>query len=210
MNQRRPDRSDEPIPPSDTAERHDGERNWRMSRRAWLAMLSVTGLAGAGFAYGSWFSDDIVNGVVIHPRPRELGTLRFADDKGTATSLSAFRGRVVLLNVWATWCLPCRDEMPTLDRLQAALGGPSFEVVAVSLDAGGLPAVQAFFREIGVKHLRPYLDTFHDVAALASTGIPLTLLIDRSGREVGRKLGPATWDDPQMLRLIRRYLPATP
>jgi hypothetical protein len=98
--------------------------------------------------------------------------------------------------------------MPTLDRLQAALGGPHFEVVAVSIDAGGLPVIQAFFRATRVKHLHPYLDTFHDAVAVVTTGIPFTLLVDRNGREAGRKLGPAAWDDPQLVRLIQRYLPA--
>jgi thiol-disulfide isomerase/thioredoxin len=173
-----------------------------------LAGLGAAGLAAGATAYWRLFSDDVVGGVVVHARARELSLLRFTDGNGTATSLAAFRDRVVLLNVWATWCGPCREEMPTLDRLQAILGGPHFEVVAVSIDAGGLPVVQGFFREIGIKHLHPYLDTFHDVAALITTGIPITLLVDRDGHEAGRKLGPATWDDPRMLQLIRRYLPA--
>ena len=122
-------------------------------------------------------------------------------------SLTDFRGRVVLLNVWATWCPPCREEMPTLDRLQAALGGPNFQVVTVSIDAEGLPVVQPFFRQIGIKHLHPYIDTFNEVGTLGAFGIPLTLLIDRDGREVARKTGPATWDDPRVTATIHRYLP---
>lgn len=97
--------------------------------------------------------------------------------------------------------------MPTLDRLQATLGGPQFEVVTLSVDSGGLPVVQAFFRQIGIKHLHPYLDTSHEAMELVETGIPLTLLIDSEGRELGRKLGPATWDDPRVVELMRRYLP---
>jgi len=143
----------------------------------------------------------------LHDRPRELPELRFTDGKGTATSLVAFRGRVVLLNVWATWCPPCREEMPTLDRLQATLGGPGFEVVALSIDQGGLPVVQAFFDQVRIKHLQPYLDTFGDASSSLSVGgVPLTLLIDRDGREIGRKLGPAVWDSPQMVELIRDRL----
>ncbi|WP_259461574.1 TlpA disulfide reductase family protein [Paraburkholderia fungorum] len=145
---------------------------------------------------------------MIHARARELPSLRFTDANGAATSLAAFRDRVVLLNVWATWCPPCREERPTLDRLQAALGGPNFEVVAVSVDAGGMPVVQAFFRNTRVTHLHPYLDAFHDAATLIETGIPITLLVDRNGWEAGRKLGSAAWDDAQIVRLIRRYLPA--
>lgn len=142
----------------------------------------------------------------VHTRPRELPNLRFSVG-GTPTSLAAFRGRVVLLNVWATWCPPCREEMPTLDRLQAALGGPGFEVVALSIDHGGLPVVRDFFDGTRIKHLQPYLDTFGDAQSnLAVTGVPLTLLIDREGREIGRKLGPAVWDNPRMVQLIRSQM----
>jgi thiol-disulfide isomerase/thioredoxin len=115
----------------------------------------------------------------------------------------------VLLNVWATWCPPCREEMPTLDRLQSTLGGPAFEVVALSIDEGGLPVVQAFFDQFRIKHLQPYLDTLGDASGLSAGGIPLTLLIDRDGREIGRKLGPAAWDSPQIVQLIQgRLAPA--
>lgn len=145
--------------------------------------------------------------LVLHARPRELANLRFSDGAGRPTSLAAFRGRVVLLNVWATWCRPCREEMPTLDRLQATLGGPGFEVVALSIDHGSLPVVQDFFDGTRIKHLQPYLDTFGDAQSnLAMTGVPLTLLIDREGRELGRKLGPAVWDNPRMVQLIRSQM----
>lgn len=203
-----PGRADSPMTSGDATAQPEARRNRRTIRRALLAGLGAAGLAAGGTAYWRLASDEVVGGVVVHARARELPSLRFTDGNGAATSLAAFRDRVVLLNVWATWCGPCREEMPTLDRLQATLGGPHFEVVTVSVDAGGLPAVQAFFREIGVKHLHPYLDTFQDAAALITTGIPVTLLVDRDGREAGRKLGPAAWDDPRMLRLIRRYLPA--
>jgi thiol-disulfide isomerase/thioredoxin len=145
--------------------------------------------------------------LVFHPRPRELPPLRFADGSGTATGLTAFRGKVVLLNVWATWCPPCVKEMPTLDRLQATLGGPDFEIVALSIDEAGTAAVQPFFARLGIRHLHPYVDAFHAAStSLVAAGIPLTLLIDRDGREIARKLGPAEWDRPQTVQLIRDRL----
>ena len=76
------------------------------------------------------------------------------------------------------------------------------------IDAEGLPVVRTYFKHIGIKHLDLHIDSFHEVGALGATGVPLTLLIDREGREVGRKLGPATWDDPKVVQMIRRYLPA--
>ena len=93
------------------------------------------------------------------------------------------------------------------DRLQAALGGPAFEVVALSVDSGGLAVVQTFFKQIGIRHLHPYLDAEHDAMTLGGNGIPLTLLIDGQGHELGRKLGPAKWDDATVVELIRGLLP---
>jgi thiol-disulfide isomerase/thioredoxin len=189
MNNETPGHSDAPMPPGDASAKPGAGRNGRTTSRALLAGLGIAGLTAGATAYWRLLSDDIVGGVVVHARARELPQLRFTDENGAATSLAAFRDRVVLLNVWATWCAPCREEMPALDRLQAALGGPHFEVVAVSIDAGGLPVVQAFFRQTGVKHLHPYFDAFHDAATLIATGIPITLLVDRNGREAGPQAG---------------------
>ena len=179
------------------------------TRRALLAGAAFAALLAGVAAYRRWAgSEGIDAGLTMHAQPRTLPPLGFSDDTGRKTNLADFHGRVVLLNIWATWCGPCREEMPTLDRLQAALGGPNFEVVALSIDTGGLPVVQAFFKQIGIRHLRPYLDTEHDAMDIGGTVVPLTLLIDAQGRELARKLGPAKWDDPKTIELIRRYLPA--
>ena len=147
------------------------------------------------------------NRLDLHSQPRSLLPLRFADGAGAPTSLAAFRGKVVLLNVWATWCPSCLKEMPTLDHLQMLLGGPDFEVVALSIDQGGAPVVQDFFRQAGIKQLHPYIDQFQEaMTALGVVALPLTLLIDRQGREIGRKLGSAMWDDPQIVATIRSRL----
>ncbi len=146
---------------------------------------------------------------VLLPGPRPVPEIRFADGKGRPLTLANFRGKMVLLNVWATWCPPCRKEMPTLDRLQAKLGGQDFDVVAVSIDQGdsGLSLVQEFFREIGVKRLRAYVDATGEAARrLGSIGLPVTLLINREGREIGRLLGAAEWDGPEAVALVERYL----
>lgn len=181
----------------------------RLSRRQALgAVAGAAALVWAGGAYRQRMaqSDPALLAFDIHPAPRQFTPLRFSDEQGRILSLSAFRGRTVLLNVWATWCPPCREEMPALDRLQAALGGPDFEVVAISIDAQGLPAVRTFFKQVGITRLRPYIDSDHEAGALATVGIPITLLIDREGREIGRKRGPAVWDDPGVMRTIRRQV----
>jgi thiol-disulfide isomerase/thioredoxin len=146
-----------------------------------------------------------------HAAPRPLSDIRFMDGGGRAVSLADFRGRVVLLNLWATWCVPCITEMPALDRLQAELGGPDFEVVALSIDVGGLAAAQKFYRALGLKALGIYIDKYaNSKRALKVPGIPTTLLIDGAGREVARLAGPAEWDSPEAIALIRRYLEQPP
>lgn len=143
----------------------------------------------------------------LHATPRPLPDIPFEDGHGAKRHLADFRGRVVLLNLWATWCAPCRAEMPTLDRLQARLGGKDFEVVALSLDQDGAPVVKRFFDEIGVHDLAIYVDReMNAQGALDAVGVPTTLLIDREGREVARKLGPAVWDSPDVTAVIRELI----
>jgi len=163
------------------------------------------GLAGAAPAAAP-ASDDTA-GMSLHDAPRELPELRFTDGSGKPLSLADFRGKLVLLNLWATWCGPCREEMPTLDRLQAELGGPDFEVVALSIDRAGIAVVDAFYAEIGVKNLARYIDDSGKVAQqLNALGLPTTLLLDREGREIARHVGPAAWDTPSMVAFFRRQL----
>ncbi len=145
----------------------------------------------------------------IYPQPRALPNVRFSDVEGRAMTLRDFRSKIILLNVWATWCPPCRKEMPTLDRLQSKIGGPDFEVVALSIDQGpqSLYLVQEFYRQSGVESLGIYMDPSGDASRdLAVAGLPTTLLIDREGREIGRKIGPAEWDSPEIIALIRAYI----
>jgi len=143
----------------------------------------------------------------LHDTPQVVPGFRFEDRDGRALTLADFAGKVVLLNIWATWCIPCREEMPALDRLQAELGSPDFAVVALSIDRGGLEAVQTFLGEIGIERLAIYLDSSGEAAnTLGVIGLPATLLIDQQGREIGRLVGPAEWDSPEMVGLLRSRL----
>lgn len=142
-------------------------------------------------------------------QPRPLPELQFTGVEGAAMTLSSFRGKVVLLNVWATWCVPCRKEMPTLDRLQAQLGGDDFSVVTLSIDREGAAEVGEFYREIGAEHLSVYLDSSGKVGRdLNVIGLPTTLLINREGRELGRVIGPAEWDSPEIVNAIKQAIDA--
>ena len=145
----------------------------------------------------------------VFDRPRDLPEIHFADDQGHQLTLGDFRGRVVLLNVWATWCVPCRKEMPTLDRLQARLGGKDFLVIALSIDREGVAPVKRFYQELGLEKLAIYVDpSGKGSQALAIPGVPTTLLIDRQGREIARKMGPAEWDGQEMLSLVEQTMHA--
>jgi thiol-disulfide isomerase/thioredoxin len=150
-------------------------------------------------------------GTLIIGKPRPVPALAFVDGDGRALSLDAFKGRVVLLNLWATWCVPCRKEMPTLDRLQARLGGPTFTVVALSIDRQGVSVVKPFYQQLGLTSLVLYVDrSGQAVSALGAVGVPITVLIDRDGQEIGRRLGPADWDSEPIVALIRQHLDPVP
>jgi thiol-disulfide isomerase/thioredoxin len=139
----------------------------------------------------------------------DIAEVRFVDANGRRMSLADFRGKQVLLNIWATWCGPCREEMPTLDRLQTRLGGPDFEVVALSIDNESVEVVRDFYTALGLQALRIYVDrsTMAPVN-LNVLGIPTTLLLDRNGRELGRYMGPADWDGETVASAIGERLSA--
>ena len=123
-------------------------------------------------------------------------------------SLASYRGKVLLLNVWATWCHPCRLEMPSMERLHRRFADTDFRVVAVSIDRDGAPVVQAFVDELGLT-----FDVLHDRAAnierlYHTTGVPESFVIDRHGVIVQRIIGAADWDTPATDALVRRLLDA--
>ena len=162
---------------------------------------------GAAFAFALPAVAEPPRNFAVHEMPKPLPAITFTDRDGRPRSLDNFRGKVVLFNIWATWCLSCRKEMPTLDRLQAQLGGAEFEVVALSIDRGGSDVVSEFYGDIGVKHLSIYIDVSTKVGfALGLAGLPTTLLIDREGRELGRLIGPAEWDTPEIVAFLKSFL----
>ena len=172
-------------------------RSWKTAA---LLALAFAGLFGDAKAGGQ--SPAVPFNVWESPRP--IPDLAFVDVEGKQLSLSAFRGKIVLLNVWATWCPPCRKEMPALDRLEQALGGPRFEVVALSTDSSGLQGVKAFYETFGLKSLQIFLDdegsAMRDFRII---GLPTTLLVDEQGREIARKIGPASWDSAEVIAFLR-------
>ncbi|MBV8169257.1 MAG: TlpA family protein disulfide reductase [Alphaproteobacteria bacterium] len=144
---------------------------------------------------------------ILPAKPEPVPALTFLDRDQKERTLAEFQGKVVLLNLWATWCEPCIREMPSLERLQATLAGRDFTVLALSQDRGGLPLVEKFYQQHGLK-LDMYVDKSTTAArALKARGLPTTFLIDAEGRELGRFEGAADWDAPEAVALLRHFLP---
>lgn len=169
-----------------------------MTRR--LAFLAAIGLLGA---LGS-----VAIGAAEPTRP-QAPKIVFFDAKGQKTGLDAFAGKVVVLSFWASWCLPCRDEMPSFDRMQQRLDDRGLRIVPVSIDARGLEAVDGFYAERAIAHLPRFTDPSREAAkALGFIGIPSALILDRQGGVAARIEGPINWDSARIASLIDKLLDA--
>jgi thiol-disulfide isomerase/thioredoxin len=152
-----------------------------------------------------------VAAVSVADEARHVPPLTFRDANGAAKSLADFKGRVVLLNLWATWCVPCRKEMPSLAALEQKLGGPRFEVVAVNIDTRDTDKPKAWLHEAGVTGLAYYADTsahvFQELKAVGKAiGMPTSLLIDGEGCEIASLAGPAEWSSDDAVALVQAAL----
>jgi len=141
--------------------------------------------------------------LVVADPPAKAAAISFIDDAGETHALADWAGRTVLLNLWATWCTPCKREMSALDALQAELGAENFEVVAINVDLGGPEKGKGFYGEIGLKNLAYYHDPENRIfRAVNAIGMPTTMLIDEKGCEIARMAGPAEWASDDALRLV--------
>jgi thiol-disulfide isomerase/thioredoxin len=145
--------------------------------------------------------------LAVAQRPFRVPDLVFKDAQGHDRRLADWRGRTVLLNLWATWCVPCRREMPALDQLQATLGGADFDVVAVNIDTRDPQKPLAFLKDIGITHLGYYTDQsariYEDLKTAGKAfGMPTTIIVDRNGCEIGNMAGPAEWASDDGIELV--------
>jgi thiol-disulfide isomerase/thioredoxin len=204
----------------------------RPQKALWIVALSALVGFGAVYVIGGWFDNkrpensgasaqdssapdvgasgdssfklgDMAAFVTKKP-PEAVPDITFLDAAGKEVHLSSFKGKTVLLNLWATWCAPCRQEMPALNELQKELGGDKFEVIALSLDHGGYDASRKFLDDLKATDVKLYADpTSKQGMALKLIGMPTTILIDKDGKEVGRLAGEAKWNSPDAKRLIQ-------
>ncbi len=157
------------------------------------------------------FARGEVAAVTLAAKPFRVPDLAFDDAQGQRRTLADWRGRTVLLNLWATWCVPCRKEMPALDALAGKLAGPGFDVVAVNIDTRDPEKPKAWLNEVGITRLSYYADpsakVFQDLKiAGRAFGMPTTLLIDPRGCEIGTIAGPAEWASDDAMKLVQAAL----
>ncbi len=168
-------------------------------RRGVVSTILVTTVAAVILSLGAYWR--------FGEPARFVPEVAFVDADGQRRSITEYRGRYVLLNVWATWCPPCVKEMPALDRLQALKGNAQFEVVALSVDRKGMQLVRDFYQRVGLRSLGIYLDQDgRSMSSLRITGLPTTLLVDPSGREIARWAGMREWDSPEIIRDIEKLI----
>ena len=145
----------------------------------------------------------------FHPSPQALPAVGFITDAGDEAMLLDFKGKYLLVNFWATWCAPCRKEMPMLSALQEAYAGERFEVLTIATGRNPLPAMEAFFDEIGVTNLPLHRDPKQALArSMDVIGLPVTVLIDPEGREIARMLGDADWNSDSARAMLERLIGA--
>ncbi|RDC72859.1 TlpA family protein disulfide reductase [Rhodovulum sp. 12E13] len=169
--------------------------------------LAMAGLASAPAAAQDWSGVEALREgdmkKLVFSEPQALPDIDVVDAAGAEVSLAAYRGQWVVLNFWATWCAPCRVEMPTLANLQAALAGQPVEVVTVATGRNSVQGIARFFDEIGVETLPQYRDPSQELArAMAVLGLPITVIVDPEGREVARLRGDAHWDSESAVAIL--------
>ena len=145
--------------------------------------------------------------LVVHPGPQAVATAPYATATGYTATLAAHKGKVVLLNFWATWCAPCRKEMPMLSELQTELGGETFEVVTLATGRNAPPAMKKFFKEIGVDNLPLHRDPKQKIARdMGVLGLPITVILNTDGLEIARLRGDADWASDNAKEILRAII----
>ena len=145
--------------------------------------------------------------LVLHAEPKRVSNIPFLTENGAEKTLDDYKGRYVLVNFWATWCAPCRAEMPSLSTLQSTIGGSDFSVLTIATGRNTPAAIDKFFAEIGIGNLPTYRDPKQKLArGMAVLGLPASILISPDGREIGRLLGDANWSNASAFALLSSWV----
>jgi thiol-disulfide isomerase/thioredoxin len=214
----------------------NASKSLSLRTRFWLPGLAVLSLLGGGAAwYGlSRSNPEIaqadecraaqpvaarlkplakgeVAAVGVSSAPKLPPVIAFAGPEGQPMSLSDFKGKTILVNLWATWCVPCREEMPALDKLQAELGGPDFQVVAINVDTRNRDKPKAWLQENGIRNLAYHADPEGKLLQVLQksghvVGLPTTFVVDASGCEIALLKGPAEWASPDAVTFMKTAL----
>ena len=177
-------------------------------------ILVTAAYIALGFGANTAAADDIdalltgdMRGLVVHDAPVAVSASPFLTGDEAEASLSDYAGQHVLLNFWATWCAPCREEMPSLQNLQTELGGDTFQVVTLATGRNPPQAIQRFFDEEGINNLPQYRDINQQIAReMGVFGLPITVILDPSGQEIARLRGDAHWDSPEAIAVIEALI----
>jgi len=173
-------------------------------RRSFLAGALATLASPALANIGPELAQGTLAKFQLAKPPKTLPELAFNDADDKPLTLADYKGKIVLLNFWATWCAPCVKEMPSLDRLQAELGKDKFVVLPLSLDGPSRPKVAPFYQDKKLSNLGVYFDKGRKaMQALDISILPTSILIDGEGRELGRLEGEADWEKPEALALVK-------
>lgn len=177
------------------------------------AVLYTALALGANGLAAQTIPDALLSGdmrkIAVHTTPLDVPTVTFLRDDGATKSLADYKGKLILLNFWATWCAPCRKEMPMLSALQTEFGGDDFEVLTIATGRDNAMKIDRFMDGINVKNLPRHQDIGQPLArAMGILGLPVVILINPEGQEIARLIGPAQWDAPEARALIAGLIAA--
>lgn len=172
-----------------------------------LALGANTALADAALI--SDLRDGDMKKLVVHSQPKAVPETPFNGEDGTNMTLADYKGKITVVNFWATWCAPCRHEMPMLSDLQTELGSEDFEVVTIATGRNAPPAMKKFFDEINVDNLPLHADPRMNLSRqMGVLGLPVTVIVDRSGQEIARLQGDADWSSDSAKSILKALIEA--
>ncbi|MEM9786784.1 MAG: TlpA disulfide reductase family protein [Pseudomonadota bacterium] len=180
-----------------------------LSALLYTALVTVANPGAADTATAEALREGDMRKLIFHAEPIAASDVAFKSEDGQEMTLADYQGKHVVLNFWATWCAPCRHEMPHLSALQTAMGGDDMEVVTIATGRNPLPGMQRFLEEIEVDNLPLHTDARQSLArSLGVLGLPVTIILDPEGNEIARMQGDADWSSDNAMEIMRTLIGA--